>query len=63
MSKMKNYAVEKIQSHDGNKTKQSQVGDNHLHHCRNQHIRYHVARYMRDNGVASKYDLGSIINR
>lgn len=59
---MKNYAVEKIECHAGNLRKKQQVGDNHIYHCRNPHIRFHVANYMLENSIPSRYDLQYVID-
>jgi len=55
---MRNYGIE---AHAGNKVKQQQVGDNQIHHASNAHASYHVAKYMIDHDIPSKYDLDSVV--
>ena len=57
---MKNFAVEKIEAHGGNIKKQQQVGDNHIYAAKNPHVRYHVASYMIENEIPSRYNLASV---
>lgn len=59
-NKTENFAVTKIKAHEGDIKKQQQVGDNHIYHAHNQHIRYHVAAYMLEAGIPSRYDLESV---
>jgi hypothetical protein len=43
--------------------KQQQQGDNFIHHCRNSHGKFHIASYMKSEGIKSRFDLDSLIER